>query len=161
MSKSETFKPRGDYVWGSLALTFCALYLIQAAVYPSGSWFEVLAGVALAIAALLFWFRPKLVLREHDLIVVNPFSTKTIAYRDIIDLETRWSLRIVHSAGSTRVWVAPASGKHRWIAESTTKWSSERLPTNPTKTVEVTTMSNSHFSDSGAAATLIQQRLDV
>jgi hypothetical protein len=160
MGKNETFKPKSDFVWGAIGMLFATLYLIQAIVYPTGNWFEFILGFAVAATVYLLWFRPRLVLRETDLIVVNPLSSHTIPYLDIIELETRWTLRIGHRNGITRVWVAPASGKQRWIADSTTRWSSDRLPTNQAKTVEFTSISKSHFSDSGAAALLIQQRLD-
>jgi hypothetical protein len=160
MIKSETFKPKSDFVWGTIGMSFAILYLIQSALYPTGNWFDFALAFAVAGAVFLVWLRPRLELRESDLVVINPLSSRVINYRDIVELETRWALRIVHKNGSTRVWVAPASGKHRWIAESTTKWSSDRLPTNASKTVEFTSMSKSHLSDSGAAALLIQQRLE-
>jgi hypothetical protein len=160
MSKNEIFKPKSDFVWGSIGLLFAILYLIQAAVFPTGNWFDFAFGFAVAGTVFILWFRPRLVLRETDLVVVNPLSSRVISYRDIVELETRWALRIIHKSGTTRVWVAPASGKQRWISDSTTRWASDRLPTNQAKTVEFTSMSTSHFSDSGAAALLIQQRLD-
>jgi hypothetical protein len=161
MSKNEIFKPKSDFVWGAIGMLFALLFLIQAVVYPTGNWFEFVFCLAVAGTVFLLWLRPRLVLRENDLVVVNPLSTRVISYRDIVELETRWALRIIHESGSTRVWVAPASGKQRWISDNTSRWSSDRLPTNQAKTVEFTSMSKSHFSDSGAAALLIKQRLEA
>jgi hypothetical protein len=111
-----------------------------------------------AIAIVLLWFKPKLILEETTLIVVNPIKTEVIAYKDITSLDTKWALLINHGNKATRVWVAPANGKQRWITDSTQRWKFDRMPTSQKAHSETTTASQSLSSDSGIAANLIKTR---
>ncbi len=160
---NTVFRPKGNFVWAGLAFALDAMFVVQAVFYPGESGVNLLdlliAGI-LAIAAYLLWVRPKLVLRESDLVVVNPLRTKVIRYSEIIDLKTKWTLQIELESGSVQVWVAPANGKSRWIADSTFRWRSDRIPVTEGKTIEHTTMSQSQRSDSGLAASLIRERMN-
>jgi hypothetical protein len=162
MQNLTVFRPKGNLIWGGVALFFDALFLVQVVFYPapnSNIAVDVATAAAFGAAASLLWIRPKLVLREHDLIVVNPVRTVEIAYSDISELETKWALLIHHGSKKTRVWVAPANGKQRWARDSTQRWSIDRLPTNDRNETEVTSISQSLNSDSGVAAHLIRERL--
>lgn len=162
MQNVNVYRPKGNLVWGYVAIGFDALYLSQSVLYPTKSSvlaLDIAAAGAIAAAATLLWIRPKLVLRDNDLVVVNPVKTETISYRDITELETKWSLLIVHGSKKTRVWVAPANGKQRWIADSTFRWRSDRVPTSAERTNETTSISSSLNSDSGVAAHLIRERV--
>jgi hypothetical protein len=162
MQNATVFRPKGNLIWGGIALFFDALFLTQAFFYPapkSNIGIDAAAAVAVGTTAALLWIRPKLILREHDLVVVNPLRSTVIDYNDITELETKWALLIHHSTGKTRVWVAPANGKQRWVRDSTQRWSIDRLPTNHGNETEVTSISQSLNSDSGVAAHLIKERL--
>jgi hypothetical protein len=122
--------PKGNFAWAILAIGLDILFMVQVVLYPAdntSNWIEYGIGAFIAVGALLMWVRPKLVLREDHLVVVNPISQVTIAYKDINDLETKWALRINHSGKRTRVWVAPANGKQRWVAESVSGWNSKTV----------------------------------
>jgi len=82
-----------------------------------------------------------------------------IRYSEIIDLETKWSLLIIHSNGKTRVWVAPASGKQRWIADKKFGWYGSSFSSNESKHGGEETMSSSLNSISGQAAYMIRERI--
>jgi hypothetical protein len=163
MQNSTVFRPKGNLIWGGVALFFDALFLTQAIFYPapnSNVGIDAATAAAIGATAALLWIRPKLVLREHDLVVVNPFNSQVIAYSDINELETKWALLIHHEGTKTRVWVAPANGKQRWVRDSTMRWGFDRLPTSAAKEHEVTSISQSLNSDSGVAAHLIRERLN-
>jgi hypothetical protein len=98
-------------------------------------------------------------LSEDVIEVVNPFRTESISYKDVLDLETKWSLAIVHSRGKTKVWVAPATGKQRWIAEKKFGWYGGGLPLSESKSTGMESMSASLDSVSGQAAFLIRERI--
>jgi hypothetical protein len=121
--------------------------------------FEILVSVFLAGIVYIAWIRPKIVLLENDLRVVNPLNTILIPYREIIDLETKWALTIVHSRGRTRAWVAPASGKRRWIADKTFGIYGSSVPLTETDADGTETMSASLNSLSGQAAYIIRERM--
>lgn len=158
----QVFRPRANLVWGGVAIILDVLFLIQAVWFPSAGenlLFDLIVALAVAVAATLIWVRPKLVLRAESMDVVNPLTTETIAYRDILALETKWTLLVRHGETVTRVWVAPTNGKHRWIADSTFRWGASKLPASDRAAGEARPISDSHLSDSGVAATLIRQRM--
>jgi hypothetical protein len=162
MNSENVFRPKGNFAWAIVALILDALFLAQVIFYPAEgaiSAVEFAIGAAIAAAAYLMWVRPKLVFNKDHLIVVNPLKSTKIAYKDIDDLETKWALLINHGANQTRVWVAPANGKQRWIAESARVWKFTRIPSSERLTDEYTTASDSLGSDSGIAAALIRERL--
>jgi hypothetical protein len=162
MNSENVFRPKGNFAWAIVALILDALFLAQVIFYPAEgaiNTIEFAIGAAIAVAAYLMWVRPKLVLNKDHLIVVNPISSTKIAYKDIDELETKWALLINHGGNQTRVWVAPANGKQRWIAESARVWKFTRIPSSERVTDEYTTASDSLGSDSGIAAALIRERL--
>ena len=162
MNGSEIFRPRANLFWGYSALALDALYLTQAIAFPTKNenlFFDFLVASLVASAAILMWIRPKLLLGESQLVVVNPLKKVVIAYQDITELETKWALQIRHADQSTTVWVAPSNGKQRWITDSTNRWRLNKLPKTNTSAGDFAPISSSHLSDSGAAATLIRQRM--
>lgn len=161
MSKHETFRPKGNAAWAAVAFTLDALFLIQIVWFPSeGNNFVNMAIVALvAVITYLLWVKPKLVLRADDLVIVNPLKTVVVKYSEITDLQTKWTLTVFHTTGKVNVWVAPANGKSRWIAESTFRWRNSRVPLTGEISGDVAPISQSTRSDSGLAAELIRQRL--
>jgi hypothetical protein len=155
-------RPKGNFAWATVAILLVGLYLAQVVFFPvenSINWIEFAIGAFAVIAAFLIWIRPKLVFNDDHLVVVNPLSKVTIAYKDIDDLDTKWSLRINHKGKKTRVWVAPANGKQRWISESTRIYKFNNIKSSEVVTNEFTSVSASLGSDSGVAAALIRERL--
>lgn len=164
MTSVEVFKPKANYAFAAAALVLDGLFVFQGFAYPDGTPLVVTLVIALAVAAAatLLWLRPKLVLGETELKVVNPVTSRTIAYDDIVELKTKWSLLIVHNAGSTRVWVAPTSGRVRWASSTAGNWKSRVGSTAASDAVnsDLAPASDSVHSDSGLAALLIRRRMD-
>jgi hypothetical protein len=100
-----------------------------------------------------------MVLQESHIEVVNPLNTVLIPYTDVIELNTKWTLAITHSRGTTKVWVAPAGGKQRWIADKKFGWLSSDIPLSQSRGIEMESMSSSLYSFSGQAAYMIQERI--
>jgi hypothetical protein len=121
--------------------------------------FELFICVILICIVYLIWIKPKIVLKEDVVEVVNPFRTESIAYKNILALETKWSLSIKHTQGVTRVWVAPATGKQRWIADKKFGWYASGFPLSEPKIVGTESMSASLDSVSGQAAYLIREKV--
>jgi len=163
MRKVEVFQPKGNLVWGFSTLALDALFFTQFLFYPVAGENPIgnlVVASVIAVAAICLWLRPKLVLREDHLVVVNPFNSVTIRYVDIDELETKWALLIVHGNKKTRVWVAPVNGKHRWVADNANRWFYTKMPRSEEKLNRVTSISSSPQSDSGIAAQIIQRRID-
>jgi hypothetical protein len=159
---TETFRPRSNYVWAGAAFILILLFAANSFVVSSSTpqtLLELMFCGILGITAYLIWVRPKLVLGKDGVQVVNPIKTELISYSDILELETKWALTIVHPRGKTSVWVAPASGKRRWIADKTFGFYGSGVPMSESKSNDSQAMSASLNSLSGQAAYLIRERI--
>ena len=123
------------------------------------TFFELFGCLALAGLTYLLWIRPKLVLRDDGVEVINPLSWVFIPYKEIVELDTKWALTIIHQRGKTRVWVAPASGKRKWIADRTFGWYGSNVPLSDARYTGAESMSASLDSLSGQAAYMIRERM--
>jgi hypothetical protein len=160
---NETFRPRSNFAWAGTSIVLIALFganSLWVSESASQTVFELaLCAVTLIALVYIFWLRPKLVLRSDVVEIVNPLRTESIAYTDILDLETKWSLAIIHTRGKSRVWVAPASGKQRWVADKKFGWFGGNVPLTDSKSAGMESMSASLDSLSGQAAYMIRERI--
>lgn len=113
--------------------------------------------LVLAWCAYALWIRPKIRFEEEGLVVVNPLTSVSIRYEDIIDLRTKWALQIEHKHGVTTAWVAPAGGKRRWIANETMKTYGSSIPLSGETPQKTEAASASMNSLSGQAAYTIRE----
>jgi hypothetical protein len=159
---SETFRPKSNFVWAGTSFILLLLFAANSLFIlknPTQRIVELFSCVVLSSFAYLVWIKPKLVLGDDAIHVVNPWGSETIAYSDIIELETKWALKIVHNGGKTRVWVAPASGKRRWIADAKFGFYGSKMPLSKSNSTASEAMSESLDSLSGQAAYMIRERI--
>jgi hypothetical protein len=159
---NETFRPRSNFIWAGASLVLLLLFAVNSLLVAESIQQIILElGFALFLAtiAYLIWVKPKMVLRDDLIEVVNPLGTELIRYVDVIELDTKWALTIIHSNGKTKVWVAPAGGKQRWVADKKFGWLGADSLLSQSKQVEMETMSASLHSASGQAAYMIQERI--
>jgi hypothetical protein len=157
-----TFRPRSNLVWASVSFVLIMLFAVNSFTVATNllqTISELVLCFFLSALVYLLWLKPKLVLQEKVIQVVNPLGTELIPYQDVIELETKWALTIIHSRGRTRVWVAPTSGKRRWISNTTFGWSGTNMPLTKSKEMGSENMSASLESFSGQAAYLIRERI--
>jgi hypothetical protein len=121
--------------------------------------FELLICLVLVGVCYAIWIKPKLIFRDEAIEVINPLNTELIPYDDVIELQTQWALRIIHTRGKTTVWVAPASGKRKWIAEKRFGMYSSNVPLSESRHNTSESMSGSLDSFSGQAAYMIRERI--
>lgn len=158
----HTFRPRSNFIWAGSAYILIAFFIVNSfwvAESVAQIFFEMFICVILSYIVYLTWIKPKMVLKEDVVEVFNPLRTESIAYTNILALETKWSLSITHTQGVTRVWVAPATGKQRWIADKKFGWYAGTFPLSEAKTMGTESMSESLDSASGQAAYLIRERV--
>lgn len=159
---SETFRPKSNFVWAGTSLVLILLFATNSIILVSSRIqiiAELLICTFLAGLAYLIWIKPKMVLSEDAIDVVNPFTSITIPYVNVLELETKWALQIVHTGGKTRVWVAPASGKRKWIADKRFGFYGSTVPLSDSGQGESESMSASLDSLSGRAAYMIRERI--
>lgn len=159
---SETFRPRSNLVWAGISILLISLFATNSFVVntnPVQIVMEVLICLALVGVCFVIWIRPKLIFRDEVLEVINPLKTEVIPYDDVVELQTQWALRIVHTGGKTTVWVAPASGKRKWIAEQRFGMYGSHVPLSQSTHNTAETMSGGLDSFSGQAAYMIRERI--
>jgi hypothetical protein len=159
---NETFRPRSNFAWAGCSLVLIALFAANSFWVGTSSsqiFFEIVICFVLGGTVYLAWIKPKLVLRDDFMEIVNPLKTELIAYRDVLSLDTKWTLTIDHTKGKTRVWVAPTGGKQRWIADKKFGWYGNGIPLSEARESGMESMSESMNSASGQAAYLIRERI--
>jgi hypothetical protein len=159
---NETFRPRSNFAWAATSYVLIALFATNS-LWVNGDNVEIMRDLLLCVIlsslVYVFWIKPKLVLRIDSVEIVNPLRTELIAYSEVLDLETKWSLAIIHTRGKSRVWVAPASGKQRWVADKKFGWFGGSVPLSDSRSAGMETMSASLDSLSGQAAYMIRERM--
>jgi hypothetical protein len=158
----ETFRPRSNLVWAVISILLFCLFAANSFVVNSNSLqiaFELLICLVLVGVCWAIWIKPKLIFRDEAIEVINPLNTELIPYDDVIELQTQWALRIIHTRGKTTVWVAPASGKRKWIAEKRFGMYSSNIPLSESRHNTSESMSGSLDSFSGQAAYMIRERI--
>lgn len=158
----ETFRPRSNFVWAAVTYILITLFAANSISLVTSSFqtmLELIFCGILGVIAYLIWVKPKMVLKDEGIKVVNPLKTEWISYAKVLELETKWVLTITHTGGQTRVWVAPASGKRRWIADKTFGWYGSAIPLTESGVTDSETMSASMNSLSGQAAYMIRERI--
>jgi hypothetical protein len=159
---NETFRPRSNFAWAATSYVLIALFAVNSLWVVEDNLQiirDLFVCAILSVLVFFFWIKPKLILRADGIEVINPFRTELIAYSDVLDLETKWSLAIVHTGGRTRVWVAPASGKQRWVADKKFGWIGGNYTASGAKSEGMESMSASLDSLSGQAAYMIRERI--
>jgi hypothetical protein len=159
---NETFRPRSNFAWAGCAYVLIILFGANSILVGTNTMQTIIElgfCAALSVVVYAFWIKPKLVIGAEFVEVVNPLRSQVIRYDEIIDLETKWSLLIIHSNGKTRVWVAPASGKQRWIADKKFGWYGSGLTPGESRHGGEESMSSSLNSISGQAAYMIRERI--
>jgi hypothetical protein len=159
---NETFRPKSNFAWAGSAYVLIILFGANSVLVGTNvmqTIVELGLCAILSVVVYAFWIKPKLVIGVEAVQVFNPLRTEVIPYKDVVELETKWALTIIHAAGKTRVWVAPASGKQRWIAEKKFGFYSGGLSSNERFGGGEGTMSASLDSLSGQAAYMIRERM--
>ena len=159
---NETFRPRTNFAWAGCAYVLIVLFAANSILVGTNvlqSILEIIFCAFLGVIVYGIWIKPKMVLGVESIEVVNPLRSKTIRYAEVLELETKWALSIIHTQGRTTVWVAPASGKQRWIAEKKFGWYSSGISSSQGKHGGEETMSSSLDSLSGQAAYMIRERI--
>jgi hypothetical protein len=161
---NETFRPRSNFAWAGCAYVLIILFGANSILVGTNAFqsiFEIIFCLILGIIVYGIWIKPKMVLGVESIEVVNPLRTQSIRYTEVLELETKWALSIIHNQGRTTVWVAPASGKQRWIADKKFGWYASGVSTTESKASygEEVSMSASLDSLSGQAAHMIRERI--
>lgn len=114
MTNLNTFRPRSALVLAILALAINVLFAVQVVFFGDGTWLAQ-AGVMATTATLawLLFIKPKVLIFDEGLTVINPFITATFGWAEVDEIETRFGLTIYSGEAKVVAWAAPAPGRYR------------------------------------------------
>ena len=91
-----TFRPRSGPIFATIAIVSAAIY-----TYQSFAYFSIQSGVTtllwstlLATIAFAIFVRPKVVIFDEGLTIINPLYQITIPWRDVITIDVRYTMSV-------------------------------------------------------------------
>lgn len=115
MSDPYVFRARSSYVWYSITAVLLVFMVIEAVVVPK-SWSTRISSLALAIVvgygSYLLFLRPKIVVFDEGITIVNPITTATVGWAEVDAIETKYTMSIQRGDEVIHAWAAPAPGRH-------------------------------------------------
>jgi hypothetical protein len=114
VTNKQIFRSRSGYVYLAIVLLVGAALAIQ--TWLTGD-FESAAAATLwslffVLAAHLIFVRPKLVVSDEGVTVINPLRTYEISWGAVNDIDTRFALTFVTEKRRISAWVATAPGRY-------------------------------------------------
>ncbi len=158
MASTDVFRPRTSIWFTGLALVLVVLGLISSvmiyglAAGVAGSWPLI---VIAFLAWWLFWY-PRIEVSPSAVTIYNPLQVIETPWEALINVDTRFAMKLVTPGGSFTAWAAPAPGiigTHRGRKEHV-----QGLPATtygPAQSIRPGDLKN---TDSGAAAYLVRSR---
>lgn len=115
MTNAYTFRPRSSYVFFGVVV-FLLVFLLAGSVLVEQSLSSRVSSVAWAVligaGAYLIFLRPKVVVFDEGITIVNPVATYTIGWHEVESIETKFSMSIEREGKTIYAWAAPAPGRH-------------------------------------------------
>lgn len=88
------------------------LFVIQFVFFGDGSWVTQTALViTTASFAWLLFVRPKVMIYDEGITIVNPFITATIGWGEVDSIETKFAFTVESGNAKVVAWAAPAPGR--------------------------------------------------
>lgn len=159
MSNVETFRPRSGFV-----MAFSAFFAISAFTYinildyglmgglPSIGW-----GLVLSTIFYLIFIHPKVIFFDEGLTIVNPLTTITLGWHDVVEIDARFTMYVIHRESGTKI--------HAFAAQAPGRYHSRTVHPNEVKGMRVgdsgmIRAGESPRTSSGAATAIARARLE-
>lgn len=159
MSNVETFRPRSGFV-----MAFSAFFAISAFTYinildyglmgglPSIGW-----GLVLSTIFYLILIHPKVIFFDEGLTIVNPLTTITLGWHDVVEIDARFTMYVIHRESGTKI--------HAFAAQAPGRYHSRTVHPNEVKGMRVgdsgmIRAGESPRTSSGAATAIARARLE-
>jgi len=159
MSNVETFRPRSGFV-----MAFSAFFAISAFTYinildyglmgglPSIGW-----GLVLSTIFYLIFIHPKVIFFDEGLTIVNPLTTITLGWHDVVEIDARFTMYVIHRESGVKI--------HAFAAQAPGRYHSRTVHPNEVKGMRVgdsgmIRAGESPRTSSGAATAIARARLE-
>ena len=114
MSNSETFRPISGVIGAYIAYTLITIMVIQSVLI--GTLHEGITaitwGVLIGTGIYLVMHRPKIILFDEGITIVNPLHSFTIGWDKVENIGAKYTLTISFDDRTINAWAAPASGRY-------------------------------------------------
>lgn len=114
MGNPETFRPTSGYVWAGIVGVIAVFMTAQTAAEGDGSGALLTGawGVAVSFGAYLLFVRPKVVVFDEGITIVNPLVTETFGWQEVEAVEARYTMYVEAQGRIVHAWAAPAPGRY-------------------------------------------------
>lgn len=109
------FRARSSYIWFGITVALLIFLLAESLVVPQelksrvSSWALALA---LGGGSFLIFVKPRVVVFDEGITIINPLSTVTVGWSEVEAIETKFSMSIERGEEVIYAWAAPAPGRH-------------------------------------------------
>jgi hypothetical protein len=115
MSNPYLFRSRSSYVWFGITSVLLIFMIVEAIVVEKTTAARISSlAVALVVGlgSYLLFMRPKVVVFDEGITIVNPITTVTIGWSEVDAIETKYTMSIQRDKEVIHAWAAPAPGRH-------------------------------------------------
>lgn len=114
MSSPEVFRPRSGYVlFGIVAVMSAMTAGPSVPTYGlEGALPALLIAATVTYAAYLVFVRPKVVMDDDAISIVNPTSSARVGWRRVDAIEARYTMFLEAEGRTIHAWAAPAPGRY-------------------------------------------------
>ena len=114
MTNRQTFRARSGYAYAAVVVLVGGVMTVE--TWMTGNFASAAAtslwAVFFALAAHLIFIRPKLVVADEGVLVVNPFRSYLLTWDVVLDIDTRYAVTFVTSTRRISSWAATAPGRY-------------------------------------------------
>lgn len=112
MTKAQVFRPVSNILLAATALLLIGLMIVSSWFDGQGLLRAIFWGGAAAVATWLVFIRPKLVIHEDRIEVVNPIRSAVLGFGAIDSVNSRYFLTIEAGSLKLKAWVAPTPTRY-------------------------------------------------
>jgi len=114
VTNEQIFRARSGYAYAAAVVLVCGTLSVE-------TWLEsdfasatttTLWSLFFILAAHLIFVRPKLVVGDEGVLVVNPFKSYLLTWDVVIDIDTRFAVTFVTGNRRISAWAATAPGRY-------------------------------------------------
>jgi hypothetical protein len=115
MTNPYVFRSRSSYVWFSITSVLLVLMVIEALFVDKTTATRISSlaiAVVVGLGSYLLFLRPKVIVFDEGITIVNPITTVTIGWSEVEAIETKYTMSIQRDKEVIHAWAAPAPGRH-------------------------------------------------
>ena len=114
MTNVQVFRPTSNLVLA--VVVFAMSFMMMVANITQGNQRDILVTffwvIAISILAYLIFMRPKVILYDEGITIINPFMTITTGWQTVDAIDAKYTMSILVGDKSIYAWAAPAPSRY-------------------------------------------------